>query len=279
MRKPAGWGRNGRQPVGSVSPDTPGEPLAWPLAELQRQFVREVLHRDSGGLPVRVRAGGPGAERQLGIYRTNARENFALALEAAFPLVLRCVGPDEFRQLAWSYQRAWPSRAGNLFHLGEHLPEFLAGHLRGASEEYLIDVARLEWAVQEAMVAADGDEALDLAALAAVPVPSQGDIRFCLHPSVRLLRTEYAVFSLWESLQAGRAVTPAGREPECLLVLRRAAGIELQRLPAADLAWLGSLQAGATLAAAASALPADQQDTLGALLVRWVGAGVVTSFG
>jgi Putative DNA-binding domain len=260
----------------------PDEPLAagGPLGQLQHEFVREVLYRESPGLAARIRTGGPGAERRLGIYRTNARENFALALEAAFPLLLRCLGPEEFRQLAWSYQRACPSTAGNLFHVGQRLPEFLAGHLRGVSDEYLVDVARLEWAVQEAMVAADGDEALDLAALAAVPAERQGDIRFHLHPSVRLLRTDHAVFALWEALQAGQPVTPAGRAAgsECLLVLRRAAGVELQRLPATDLAWLESLQAGAPLALAASALPADEQAALGALLVRWVGAGVLTSF-
>jgi hypothetical protein len=79
-------------------------------------------------------------------------------------------------------------------------------------------------------------------------------------------------------LQSGQPVTAAGKQPECLLVQRRVAGVQLQRLPAADLAWLESLQAGATLAGAAAALPADQQDRLGALLVRWVRAGVVTSF-
>lgn len=251
---------------------------AGPLAELQHQFVREILYRDAAGLASRIRSDGLSAERRLGIYRTNTRENFALALEAAYPLLIRCLGPEEFRQLAWSYQRACPSTAGNLFHAGRRLPEFLAGHLRGGSDAYLIDVARLEWQVQEALVAADGDEALDLAALAAVPAERQGDIRFGLHPSVRLLRTEYAVFALWEALQAGQAVMAARAGPECLLVLRRAAGVELQRLPAADLAWLESLQAGATLAVAASTLPAGQEAALGALLVRWVGAGVVTSF-
>lgn len=276
MRRPGRWRVSGTERI--VPPEDPTA-AGGPLAQLQRQFVRALLYRDSPGLASRIRTGGPGAERRLGIYRTNARENFALALEAAFPLLLRCLGPEEFRQLSWSYQRACPSTAGNLFHVGRRLPEFLAGHLRGAGDEYLIDVARLEWAVQEALVAADGDEALDLAALAAVPAERQGDIRFHLHPSVRLLRTDYAVFALWEAVQAGQPVTPAGREPECLLVLRRAAGVELQRLPATDLAWLESLGDGAPLAAAASVLPAGEEDTLGELLVRWVGAGVVTSFG
>lgn len=261
-----------------VSPDTPREPAGWPLAELQRQFVREVLYRDSTGLASRIRADGRSAGRGLGIYRTTARENFALALEAAFPLLLRCLGPEEFRQLAWSYQRACPSPAGNLFDAGRRLPDFLAANLRGGSDEYLIDVARLEWQVQEAMVAADGEDVLDLAALAAVPAERQADIRLRLHPSVRLLTLDHGIFVLWEALQAGRPLPAACREPECLLVLRRSSGVELQRLPAADLAWLASLQGGATLADAASTLPAGDGDVLGALLVRWVGAGVITSF-
>lgn len=255
----------------------PDDPSAA-LGQLQRQFVRQLLYRDSPGIAALIRSGGLDTERRLGIYRTNARENFALALEAAFPLLLRCLGPEEFRQLAWTYQRACPSPAGNLFHAGRGLPGFLSAHLRGADEEFLVDVARLEWLVQESMVAADGDEALDLAALAAVPAARQGDIRFRLHPSVRLLTLDHAVFALWEALQAGAPIPPARREPEHLLVLRRLSGVELQRLPATDLKWLGSLQGGATLGDAAAALPADGQDALGGLLVRWVTAGVITSF-
>lgn len=259
-------------------PSSPEPALQNALRDLQQQFVREVLYRDAAALRSRILDGAPGVDRRLGIYRTNARENFALALEAAFPLLLCCVGPEEFRRLAWTYQRAFPSPAGNLLHAGRRLPAFLAEHLRGTVDEYQIDVARLEWQVQESMVAADGDEAVDLAALAAVPSGRQAGIRFRLHPSVRLLRTDHGVFALWEALQSRQPVPPARREPECLLVLRRAAGVELQRLPGTDLAWLEALQAGATLGAAAGALPAAEQDSLGVLLVRWVTAGVVTSF-
>ncbi len=259
----------------------PSSPESGPgiaLKDLQQQFVREVLYRDGEAVRTRILDGGLGVERRLAIYRTNARENFALALEAAFPLLLRCVGQEEFRQLAWAYQRACPSPAGNLFHVGRRLPAFLAEHLPGSGDEYQIDVARLEWQIQESMVAADDDGVLDLAALAAVPVGQQAGICFRLHPSVRLLRTGYGVFAPWEALQSGSGLPPVRREPECLLVLRRAAGVELQRLPGTDLAWLEALQAGATFGAAAAVLPAGSQDPLGAMLVRWVAAGVVTAF-
>ncbi len=248
------------------------------LRDLQQQFLREILYRDAQGVRDLVRPGGTDAERRLGIYRTNARENFALALEAAFPLLRLCLGAEEFRQLAWSYQRACPSPSGNLFHVGRRLPAFLADHLPGTGDEYQIDVARLEWAVQEALVAEDGAETLDLAALAAVPVGRQADIRLGLHPSVRLLRTACGVFALWEALQAGQPLPPPGREAEGLLVLRRAAGVELHRLSPTDLAWLEALQSGAALAVAAATLAPDAGETLGTLLVRWVGASVVNSF-
>ena len=248
------------------------------LQELQRQFVREVLYRESPELALQIVANGLGAERRLAIYRTNARETFALALEAAFPLLLACVGPQEFRSLAWAYQQACPSPAGNLFHTGRRLPGFLADHVRGTPDDDLIDVARLEWAVQESLWAADSDSALDLAALAAVPAERQAELRFLLHPSVRLLRFEYGVFGPWEARQAGKPVPRAVASPENLLVRRLAAGIQLQKLSELDLLWLEAVQGGASLVDSAAALKETAQDELGALLVRWVTAGVVTGF-
>lgn len=248
------------------------------LQELQRQFVREIFHRDSAGLLPRIVAAGLSAERRVAIYRNNARENFAVALEAAFPLLLACMGADEFRRLAWSYQKAWPSPAGNLFHVGVRLPGFLAEHLTATADEYLIDVARLEWAVQESLVAADSDAVLDMPALAAVPAGKQADLRFDVHPSVRVLATRYGVFQAWQSLQEGHPIVKPAFAAESILVRRRADGVQLQLVAALDLAWLGALQEGATFAASAAVLPPAEPDQLSSLLVRWVAAGVITSF-
>jgi len=259
---------------------SPEQVTASALQELQQQFVREVLYRDSVGLLPRIIDRGLSADRRLAIYRNNARENFALALEAAFPLLLACMGGDEFRKLAWSYQRTFPSPSGNLFHLGERLPGFLARHLTGTGDECLIDIARLEWAVQESLVAADSDVALDLAALAGVPAARQADLRFHLHPSVRLLNSRYGVFQSWEALQAGQRPARPGLlpEPENILVRRLPDGVQLQRLPDLDLAWLEALREGAPFSASAAVLSPAKQEQLGSLLLRWVTEGVVTSF-
>lgn len=259
-------------------PALPEQAAVSALHELQQQFVREVFYRDSTGLLPGILANGLTADQRVAIYRNNARENFAQALRAAFPLLLACMGGDEFRKLAWSYQRACPSPSGNLFHLGERLPRFLAEYLSGTADEHLIDVARLEWAVQESLVAADSDAAMDLVALAQVPAAYQPNLCFHVHPSVRLLGTRYGVFHSWEALQAGQPPAQPVSAPEHILVRRLADGIQLQRLQPLDLAWLEALLAGATLSQSATALPPAEQEQLGTLLVRWVSAGVITSF-
>jgi len=259
----------------SALPEQPADPA---LRELQHQFVREVLYRDSVGLLPHVLERGLSADRRVAIYRTNSRENFALALEAAFPLLLALMGGKDFRQLAWSYQRAHPSPAGNLFHLSERLPEFLAGHLSGTVDECLIDVARLEWRVQESMVAADSEASLDLAALAEVPVPRHADLRFHLHPSVRLVATRYGVFHPWEALQAGRPPAQPVFAAEHILVRRHADGVQLHAIDELDMSWLAALLEGATFSASAAVLPQANQEQLGSLLLRWTTAAVITAF-
>lgn len=248
------------------------------LGELQRQFVRAVLHRDEAGLEGRIRAGGLPVGRRLAIYRTNARENFAAALEAAYPLLHRCLGPEEFRALAWTYQRACPSPSGNLFHLGRRLPGFLAEHVDGTDRAHLADVARLEWAIQESLVAADDAGTPDLAALAAVPASALPDVRCRLHPSVRLLAVAHGVFVLWQALQAGNALPGPAPAPEHLLMLRRDDGVVVHRLPASDFAWLACVRQGGTFGEALARLPVEDQAGLGELLVRVVGTGAITAF-
>lgn len=280
-------------------PAGPGQPG---LAGLQLGFVREVLHREDAGTTGRIltRPGGdaaPGAASRIGIHRSNARENFANALAAGFPLLESCIGATEFRRLAWSYQRAHPSRSGNLFHVGNALSHFLEAHVTGSPDEYLIDVARLEWLVQQALVAADAGACADLARVAGVPPDQQGNLGVELHPSVRLLATSHAMFPLWEAHQAGLRVDladvaapvkpaplaiPPPREPEHLLVQRQADGVRLHRLPERDYHWLLAVKQGRSLGESTNLLGdadvAAGGATLAGLLQDWLSQGVITGF-
>ena len=181
------------------------------LLEVQRAFAASVLRREPVAAALEARPADGRLARRLGVYRGNARENFAAALEAAYPVVRQQLGPDEFRSLAWSYQQRHPSPSGNLFETGRALPDFLDALLEGTGDDYLRDLARLEWAVQESMVAADCDVHLDLARLAALPPERHATLRFTTHPSVRIVATRFALFELWRNFQAVPAPRPCRR--------------------------------------------------------------------
>jgi hypothetical protein len=254
------------------------------LRDCQQRIVASVLQRPTSAIEVTgIVPAGDAARRRLAIYRVTARENFAAALEAAFPVLREALGAEEFRSLAWSYQLQQPSGSGNLFEVGRRLPTFLRDHLAGSPDEHLADLADLEWAVQEAMVAADSDACVDYQALSTIPATLQGSIRLHLHPSVRLVRADYRVFDAWQRHHTrGTHCSPDSRphrdDPERLLVIRSGSGIEVYRLSAADHAYLECLAAGKTLdELATTAQRLGLGPDLGPTLARWTAAGVISA--
>ena len=247
------------------------------LPELQREFLDAVLS-PGGGTPAWVRPGGAGAAARLGVYRANARANFRAALAAGFPWLRELMGPREFAELAWSYQRRCPSVSGNLQHVGQRLPAFLAEHLAGTGREHLASVAALEWAMQEVLSAARCEARLDLAELAAVPAERHAMLVFVTDPAMRLLRLPHALFAAWAARQSGRTARSA--EPvagsERLLVRRARGRIELSLLEPGPFACLSALASGEPLGAAMDAcLEQGLQLDLGAALPTWVADGLI----
>jgi hypothetical protein len=252
------------------------------LRDIQQRIVAAVLQRSATAPDVAgILPGGQAARRRLGIYRVNARENFTAALISGFPVLHAELGDDEFRRLAWSYQLRLPSTSGNLFEAGRRLPAFLADALAGTGEAWLADLAQLEWAVQEAMVAPEGDARADFAALANVAPTAQAGVRLRLHPAVRVLQLHHPVLDRWRRHHATLAAAPRpdrwhGEPPERLLVRRGAAGIEIERLDTLDYLCLQSLSAGGTLGQlATAALEENTAPDLGAVLARWASTGII----
>lgn len=245
------------------------------LHEAQADFLAAVLGRD----PAHA-ARWP--QRRLAVYRTNARENFLAALEAAFPLLQALMGHDEFRAMAWAFQRSCPPRSGNQFHCGERLAGFLATHLADTADAELAEVASFEWLIQEVMVAADSAERFDFGQLAAIPAARHGALRFRFHPATRLHRARLPLFRLWQEYQQSgtldRAALGSTARPEQTLIHRSGEGVELHRLGPAEFDILHALLRGEALEAALAHASANGDDNLdpGRLLASWISAGVVT---
>ena len=223
------------------------------LGRLQSDFAEAVLGGDGRAFASRL-SGEPGlAQRRLALYRDAILANRAGALRAAFPVVARLVGDAFFDEAARSYGEEAPPACADLNRHGGTFPAFLAAYPHAAGLPWLADVARLEWAWQESLAAAEAPD-LDFAALALVPESEQARLRFRLHPGVRLVRSAWPVLSIWEANQPDRDGTPDRDEGgDAVIVWRQAQRVRLARLTPAEAAFVDDLARGVALGDVAGA--------------------------
>jgi hypothetical protein len=186
------------------------------LAERQREFARALLD-DAGG------ADAGGADAGLDVYRASVLSNFSAALTASYPVVRRLVGDAFFSEMARRFALAHPSTSGDLNEYGAGFPAFIAGYPHAAALPYLHDVARLEWACHESEQAPE-PAPFDFEALARVDPARYGELRFQLHPSVRLLESAHPIGAIHEANAPGRDGAPSRVEGRDFIVVHRVDG-------------------------------------------------------
>jgi len=214
------------------------------LAKLQADFLDAVVDAANAGRSPAVRAGRLDPAERLAIYRRNLHSNWRAALADTHPVVERLVGPAFFGEAARRYALAHPSASGDLNNFGKGFAAFLGEYEHARGLPYLADVARLEWAWHECFHSADAP-ALDLAALAAVPPERHAEIRFTLHPAVRLVESAHPILSIWAANQPERDGTPDRIEgADRVLVHRPRLDVELSLIEERDFAFLQAIGAG-----------------------------------
>ena len=224
-------------------------------------------------------ADGLSGDARLRVYRNNARAVFEDALQRTYAVVRRRVGDDFFAQLAREYRVMHPSRCGDLHWIGAHFPAWLGSRLEGTGYEWLVDVAQLEWACEDALAAADALP-VDVAELGKVPADRLDGTSLVLSPSLRLIRSNYPIWSVWQQnqpSQSGNAID-LSQGGECVAVTCGSEGLALHRVAPAEHAFVSHLAAGASLgtAAEASGLGIEQLPNT----LRWLfGAGLVVGVG
>lgn len=240
------------------------------LRELQVAFLDSTLRGYPAQISSLIAASELAPEARIAIYANNAREGFLTALAATFPVIERLAGRDWFRQTGREYMRRYPSRSGNLHFVGERFATYLDDLMLGTQHAYFADVARLEWAYQEVLIAAD-HPSFEISALSSVSPDDHGSLMFRVHPALRLVESRHPVLAIWKANQPGTAeVAPpisldAGAAR--VLIIRREDHVELRELSAAGFAMLAAFQRGATLAEAFEvAGQADETADLAALL-------------
>lgn len=216
---------------------------------------------------------GSDPEVRFAVYRNNVVVSLIDALVDTFPVLQELVGEEFFRAMAGVFVRAHPPRSRLMAYYGDSFADFVASFTPAASLPYLADVARLEMAWVQAYHAADVPP-LEPEALAAALADTRQllSLRLGLHPSVQVIESAFAIFSLWAAHQGAlsiSAVDPA--LAQTVLIFRKGLDVEALELAAGAGQFVKALQQGEVLLAAAQGASGadgefDLADTLAKLI-------------
>jgi hypothetical protein len=248
------------------------------LRELQTRFADALFDGADAAVQGEIIVDGVSAAERIDIYRNNLREGFSKALAIGFPVIEKLVGAEYFHQVALDFLSAHPSRAGNLQHIGAPLPGFLRERFAGTEYTYLADVAALEWACEEALIAPDAAP-ITADDLREIDPARYESLRFDLHPACALVQSTFPIVSIWRVNQPDAATDELinlADGGDNVLVARAARGIEFHQLSAADFAALQAFGRGSTLGEALEAAQAaDPAFDLGAALRRFLSLNIL----
>lgn len=215
------------------------------LSDLQADFRVALLSGDSSPLED-VLVGGA-ASRGFLVHQTNVLGSLVETIESTYPVVRRLLGAELFRTMALKFVRRHPPQKPHLSGYGGRFGDFLAEAIH--TMPYLADVARLEWARVEASFAPEA-VALEGQSLQHVSPEQTWELKLILHPSVRLLGSQFPIWQLWEAHQSPSPdlshITLEG-SGENILIVRCGNGLKLRLLSAGALAFLCALQRGKRL--------------------------------
>jgi len=264
------------------------------LRELQNRFAADIFSDSLPNSPAYVVKNGIAAGERLAIYRNNVLSNLRGALRDSYPVIFKLLGETFFNGVATEYARAHPSRSGDLHDFGGEFADFLqSAELRAKRVDlpaYLPDMARLEWAWDQAFHAQDSypDPAALLSRLQSFPPQDYARLRFQINPSVALLNSDYPILDIWQAHQltdneldqaiesidpdSGGARLLVKREPDFL--------VSIAVLGAGEFAFLCAAKTGALLEAALTAALAEEPSfDLGQALHRFVVESVIIDVG
>lgn len=199
--------------------------------------------------------------KRFNVYRNNVFVSLIEALQGRYPAVCRLVGEEFFRATARAFIEQNPPRSPVLLHYGAGFAEFLDAFEPVAELPYMGDVARIEWAWNEAYHASDAAplSADDMAALASKDVATA---IFTLHPSLGTVSSSYPIVSLWSAMKEESDVSDFALDQggEDALILRPHLDVEVRQLPEGAVIFISALAAGSTLLDAAEAAGTEKPE-------------------
>lgn len=251
------------------------------LRDVQTAFAAAILNGAIGRLPLSVAPMALGAERRVQVYRNHFTISLTECLAATFPVLKALVGENYFNQSARRFAAEFPPVSPVLFEYGEAFPGYLAQAAGSNDFAYLADVGAFEWAINCAYHADDAAP-IQPHDLLSVAEERWDDVVLRLHPSARLVASEYPVLAIWRAHQPDGTDNEAidlGRGGVHLLVWRRNLDVGWRVLSAAEAAFVSRLLARSSLGdACAAAVAEDSRFQPGPWLAELFAGALPTGF-
>ncbi|WP_193370706.1 HvfC/BufC N-terminal domain-containing protein [Pelagibius marinus] len=252
------------------------------LSALQSDLRRAILSGDSRASHTAIRPLGLPPAQRLRIHANHYRITLSEALAATYPVVARLLGEPCFAGLAREFIQLSPPTSPCLFEYGGGFAHYLDAVPLLMELPYLPDVARLEWALNEARHAADA-AALPPAALALLQDCCFAEVVLTLHPSSRLVTSSYPIDRIWRTNQPGAdpETTIGLDEGGTRLLIHRDGDDDVVWCPLSpcEFDFLQALRAGVPLGCAwGAASRADASFDGGRTLSGLLAAGVLADF-
>ena len=218
----------------------------------QQVFVDALLDPSQpvpGGL---VTWNGSNPLARFSVYRNNVIASLINALADTYPVTQELVGADFFRGMARIFVSTEPPSSRVLAFYGASFPAFIENFQPAESVPYLADVARLEMARVRAYHAAEcAGLSADVIVHALTAVEQLPHLLVGFQPSMLLVRSQYAVASLWAAHQGIVDMTTIDPYvPENALIIRPDLDVDVMRLTDGASEFIQQLLRGASLGSA-----------------------------
>ncbi|BAL97145.1 MNIO family bufferin maturase [Rubrivivax gelatinosus] len=241
-------------PAAAVGAAAGRVPRRAPAVEPQPALAAALLD-PAAAPPAGLRAwNGSDPGVRLAVHRHNVAAAWVRALADGFPVVRRLVGEPFFDAMALDFARREPPRGPVLGDWGDGFAAAIEAYGPARGLPWLAEVARLERARVRAALAADAAPLPAPAVQAWLERPQAlPDARLQLHPSLAVLRFDYAALSIWAAHQGELPESMATDGPEAALVLRDTADAVLTlAVDAATAVFCAALAEGRPLGQAAA---------------------------
>lgn len=248
------------------------------LAKRQRWLYDAIVDDAAPKRPQQV-LGGAAVPAALGlaVYRHAYRARLRECVADDFAAVAHYLGDEAFTRVADAFIAAHPPVDSTLNAYGRFFAPWLAT-TRVAGHARLAELARLEWALVEALHAplAKGVSDSDLAGIAP---EAWSTITLRVAPSLRLLPLRYNTNARYEAFRTKRQPPPVQGRSDGVVVMRSRDGLQRFDLDVIETRVLHALARGETLGDALVGLSAKHTLTIQQAFTRWVAHGFFTALG